>query len=85
MATVELFVGFPYVALLWMTGLRISFDNVKTLSLQAFFLVATHVLGVISFGAGAISFMHIIKTTVSCGHPSSWVCVLRKCSRCLFT
>lgn len=66
-ATVELFFGFPYVAMLWLTGLRkapkLSKDNVKTLSSQAFFLAATHVLGVISFGAGAISFTHIVKAT----------------------
>jgi solute carrier family 35 protein E1 len=66
-ATVELFFGFPYVAMLWLTGLRkapkLSVDNVKTLSSQAFFLAATHVLGVISFGAGAISFTHIVKAT----------------------
>jgi solute carrier family 35 protein E1 len=66
-ATVELFFGFPYVALLWSTGLRkapkLSVDNVKTLSSSAFFLAATHVLGVISFGAGAISFTHILKAT----------------------
>lgn len=66
-ATVELFFGFPYVAMLWLTGLRkspkLSVDNVKTLSSQAFFLAATHVAGVISFGAGAISFTHILKAT----------------------
>jgi solute carrier family 35 protein E1 len=66
-ATIELFFGFPYVAFLWSTGLRkapkLSFDNIKTLSSQAFFLAATHVAGVISFGAGAISFTHILKAT----------------------
>ena len=66
-ATVELFFGFPYVALLWTTKLRktpkLSTDNIKTLSSQAFFLAATHVAGVISFGAGAISFTHILKAT----------------------
>jgi solute carrier family 35 protein E1 len=66
-ATVELFFGFPYVAFLWSTGIRkapkLSFDNIKTLSSQAFFLAATHVAGVISFGAGAISFTHILKAT----------------------
>lgn len=66
-ATIELFFGFPYVAFLWTTGLRktpkLSFDNVKTLSSQAFLLAATHVAGVISFGAGAISFTHILKAT----------------------
>lgn len=52
---------------LWASGIRktpkLSFENVKTLSSQAFFLAATHVLGVISFGAGAISFTHILKAT----------------------
>mmetsp|Transcript_4777 Transcript_4777/g.10083 ORF Transcript_4777/g.10083 Transcript_4777/m.10083 type:complete len:420 (+) Transcript_4777:76-1335(+) len=66
-ATIELFFGFPYVAFLWTTGLRktpkLSVDNVKTLSSQAFLLAATHVAGVISFGAGAISFTHILKAT----------------------
>ena len=66
-ATVELFFGFPYVAFLWLSGLRkapkLSFDNIKTLSSQAFFLAATHVAGVVSFGAGAISFTHILKAT----------------------
>ena len=66
-ATVELFFGFPYVAFLWLSGLRkspkLSFDNIKTLSSQAFFLAATHVSGVVSFGAGAISFTHILKAT----------------------
>jgi solute carrier family 35 protein E1 len=66
-ATVELFFGFPYVALLWTTRMRkaprLSLDNIKTLSSQAFFLAATHVGGVISFGAGAISFTHILKAT----------------------
>lgn len=66
-ATVELFFGFPYVAFLWLSGLRkapkLSLDNIKTLSSQAFFLAATHVAGVISFGAGAISFTHILKAT----------------------
>ena len=63
----ELFFGFPYVGLLWLTGLRtkpkLSLENIKTLSSQGFFLAATHVAGVISFGAGAISFTHILKAT----------------------
>jgi hypothetical protein len=66
-ATVELFFGFPLVAFLWGTGLRkipkVSFGDIKKLSSQAFFLAATHVCGVISFGAGAISFTHILKAT----------------------
>jgi solute carrier family 35, member E1 len=66
-ATIELFFGFPYVAMLWLCKLRptpkLSWGNIRTLSSQAFFLAATHVLGVISFGAGAISFTHIVKAT----------------------
>jgi solute carrier family 35 protein E1 len=72
-ATVELFFGFPYVALLWTTGLRkkpkLSVDNVKTLSSQAFFLGVTHVLEVISFGATTISFTHIFSKKVLDGKP----------------
>lgn len=55
------------MAVLWGFGIRktpkLSLDNYKTLSSQAFFLSATHVFGVISFGAGAISFTHILKAT----------------------
>jgi hypothetical protein len=40
---------------------KLSLGNIKTLSSQGFFLAATHVAGVISFGAGAISFTHILK------------------------
>ena len=64
-ATIELFFGLPYVGALWLTGLRktpkLSADNIKLLCLPAFFLAATHVGGVISFGAGAISFTHVLK------------------------
>ncbi|CAE8617554.1 unnamed protein product [Polarella glacialis] len=66
-ATIELFFGLPYVGFLWATGLRkapkLSLDNLKTLAPSAFFLSATHVGGVISFGAGAISFTHVLKAT----------------------
>ena len=66
-ATLELFFGFPYVLLLWSTGMRkapkLSWDNIKTLAPSGFFLAGTHVGGVISFGAGAISFTHVIKAT----------------------
>lgn len=66
-ATLELFFGFPLVAFLWGTGIRktpkLSLGDLKKLSSQAFFLAATHVCGVISFGAGAISFTHILKAT----------------------
>ncbi|KAK7253773.1 solute carrier family protein [Aureococcus anophagefferens] len=66
-ATIELFFGLPYVGLLWASGLRkapsLSAANVRTLCPSAFFLACTHVAGVISFGAGAISFTHILKAT----------------------
>lgn len=66
-ATIELFFGLPYVGMLWLTRLRktpkLSIDNIKTLAPSAFFLAATHVGGVISFGAGAISFTHVLKAT----------------------
>lgn len=66
-ATIELFFGLPYIGTLWLLGLRkkpkLSLDNIKTLAPSAFFLSATHVGGVISFGAGAISFTHVLKAT----------------------
>eukprot|EP00441_Pelagodinium_beii_P044115 CAMPEP_0197652702 /NCGR_PEP_ID=MMETSP1338-20131121/34611_1 /TAXON_ID=43686 ORGANISM="Pelagodinium beii, Strain RCC1491" /NCGR_SAMPLE_ID=MMETSP1338 /ASSEMBLY_ACC=CAM_ASM_000754 /LENGTH=427 /DNA_ID=CAMNT_0043227639 /DNA_START=55 /DNA_END=1338 /DNA_ORIENTATION=+ len=66
-ATIELFFGFPYVGMLWLTGLRkrpeLSLEHIKRLAPAAFFLAATHVGGVISFGAGAISFTHVLKAT----------------------
>ena len=66
-ATVQLFAGIPYVALLWATGLRraprLSVGDLRTLSSSAFVTTAGHVGGVISFGAGAISFTHIVKAT----------------------
>ena len=66
-ATLELFFGLPYVGFLWASQLRtapgLSKDNVLKLVPPAFFLACTHVAGVISFGAGAISFTHILKAT----------------------
>ena len=67
MASIQLFAGIPYVAALWAAKARptpkLLAGNVKTLSGPAFFLMLTHVGGVISFGAGSISFTHIIKAT----------------------
>ena len=74
-ATIELFFGLPYVGMLWLTGLRkkpkLSLDNIKTLAPSAFFLSATHVGGVISFGAGAISFTHVLKVCDCVPHCAS--------------
>ncbi|EOD20084.1 hypothetical protein EMIHUDRAFT_451082 [Emiliania huxleyi CCMP1516] len=66
-ATWELFFGFPYVFLLWSTGLRktpkISLESIKLLAPSGILLAGTHVGGVISFGLGAISFTHVLKAT----------------------
>ena len=66
-ATWELFFGLPYVGFLWLTGLRkrpeLNWSGLKLLIPPAFFLACTHVFGVISFGAGAISFTHVCKAT----------------------
>jgi len=67
MATLQLFVGIPYVFLLWATGLRktpkLSGDNVKTLFPIAMGHLGTHIGAVISLGAGAVSFTHIVKAS----------------------
>ena len=66
-ATWELFFGFPYVFLLWTTGLRktpkLTWNSIKLLAPSGVLLAGTHVGGVISFGLGAISFTHVLKAT----------------------
>merc|ERR1719454_883899 len=66
-ATWELFFGFPYVFLLWTSGLRktpkLSWQSIKLLAPSGILLAGTHVGGVISFGLGAISFTHVLKAT----------------------
>jgi len=67
MALLQLFVGIPYVMILWLTGLRkapkVSRDNVKTLFPIAMGHLGTHIGAVISLGAGAVSFTHIVKAS----------------------
>ena len=67
MAALQLFVGIPYCALLWATGLRkapkLSVDNVKTLIPVSLGHLGTHIGAVVSLGAGAVSFTHIIKAS----------------------
>jgi len=67
MATLQLFVGIPYVAVLWATGLRkapkLSKDNIKTLIPVSLGHLGTHIGAVVSLGAGAVSFTHIIKAS----------------------
>jgi solute carrier family 35 protein E1 len=86
MATLQLFVGIPYVAVLWATGLRkapkLSVDNVKTLIPVSLGHLGTHIGAVVSLSAGAVSFTHIIKASepvvsaalsfVMLGAVSSW-------------
>merc|ERR1719231_1510644 len=67
MAALQLLVGIPYVAALWATGLRkapvLSNDNIKTLIPISLGHLGTHIGAVISLGAGAVSFTHIIKAS----------------------
>ena len=67
LATFQLFAGIPYVALLWGTGLRVapklSTENVKNLAPSALCHLGTHVGAVLSLGAGAVSFTHIVKAS----------------------
>merc|ERR1719424_932314 len=67
MATLQLFVGIPYCFALWLTGVRkapkLSGDNVKTLFPISLGHLGTHIGAVISLGAGAVSFTHIVKAS----------------------
>merc|ERR1719352_1411842 len=66
-ALFQLAVGIPYAALLWVTGLRkapkLSVDNVKTLIPVSLGHLGTHIGAVVSLGAGAVSFTHIVKAS----------------------
>lgn len=63
--SIQLWVGLLYFVPLWMSGLRkspvLSMDNVKNLLPVAFMHTAAHITAVISLGAGAVSFTHIVK------------------------
>ena len=67
LATLQLFAGIPYVLLLWSTGARktpkLTQDNLKTLFPVACGHLGTHIGAVISLGAGAVSFTHIVKAS----------------------
>ena len=67
MAFLQLAVGIPYVMALWVTGLRaapkMSVDNVKTLIPVSLGHLGTHIGAVVSLGAGAVSFTHIVKAS----------------------
>jgi solute carrier family 35 protein E1 len=63
----QLFAGIPYVALLWAIRLRVtpglSWSQIKELKWVACGHLGTHIGAVISLGAGAVSFTHIVKAS----------------------
>merc|ERR1719352_346923 len=67
MAALQLAVGIPYALTLWGTGLRkapkLSVDNIKTLIPVSLGHLGTHIGAVVSLGAGAVSFTHIVKAS----------------------
>merc|ERR1719331_1508604 len=67
MAALQLAVGIPYACALWTTGLRkapkLSADNIKTLVPVSLGHLGTHIGAVVSLGAGAVSFTHIVKAS----------------------
>merc|ERR1719231_1945838 len=67
MAALQLLVGIPYVAALWATGLRkapsLTTEDVKKLIPVSLGHLGTHIGAVVSLGAGAVSFTHIIKAS----------------------
>jgi solute carrier family 35 protein E1 len=72
-ATVALASGIPYVFFLWGTGLRptpkLSLSHIKNLSGVCAAHLCAHVGGTIAIGAGAVSFIQIVKASepvVSC-------------------
>jgi solute carrier family 35 protein E1 len=66
-ALFQLFAGIPYVMLLWGAGLRdtpkLSMGQVMELKQVAAGHLGTHIGAVISLGAGAVSFTHIVKAS----------------------
>jgi len=74
--TAQMAIGLLYFVPLWLTGLRkkpkLSFDNVKALIPIAAMHTGSHICAVLSLGAGAVSFTHIVKAaeplfTSACG------------------
>lgn len=63
-ATAQLGLGLLYIFPVWIVGRappKVSMENLKSLFPIAFFHTLGHTLTVISLGAGAVSFTHIIK------------------------
>jgi len=74
--TIQLACGLLYFVPLWLSGIRkapkLSAENIKTLSPVAAMHTAAHITAVLSLGAGAVSFTHIVKAaeplfTSACG------------------
>jgi len=67
MAALQLAVGIPYVVTLWATGLRktpkLTTGEIKTLIPVSLGHLGTHIGAVVSLGAGAVSFTHIVKAS----------------------
>eukprot|EP00640_Fibrocapsa_japonica_P003829 CAMPEP_0113936846 /NCGR_PEP_ID=MMETSP1339-20121228/3615_1 /TAXON_ID=94617 /ORGANISM="Fibrocapsa japonica" /LENGTH=364 /DNA_ID=CAMNT_0000939407 /DNA_START=144 /DNA_END=1238 /DNA_ORIENTATION=- /assembly_acc=CAM_ASM_000762 len=67
MGLAQLAIGLLYFVPLWATGLRkapkLSQENLKTLSPLAMCHLGTHMGAVLSLGAGAVSFTHIVKAS----------------------
>merc|ERR1719247_1435344 len=66
-ALLQLAVGIPYAGALWLTGLRktpkLSKEDIKTLIPVSLGHLGTHIGAVVSLGAGAVSFTHIVKAS----------------------
>jgi solute carrier family 35 protein E1 len=66
-ATVALASGIPYVFFLWLTGLRsmpkLSAEHIKNLSGVCGAHLCAHVGGTVAIGAGAVSFIQIVKAS----------------------
>lgn len=63
-ATAQLGLGLMYIFPVWIVGRsppKVSMENIQSLFPIAFFHTLGHTLTVISLGAGAVSFTHIIK------------------------
>jgi solute carrier family 35 protein E1 len=67
MAALQLAVGIPYAVTLWATGLRktpkLTTGEIKTLIPVSLGHLGTHIGAVVSLGAGAVSFTHIVKAS----------------------
>ncbi|GMH61776.1 hypothetical protein TrRE_jg758, partial [Triparma retinervis] len=65
MATIQLGAGLLWILPVWFLGFRpkpvLTTSEIKTLAPIAFFHTIGHTMTVVSLGAGAVSFTHIVK------------------------